>query len=424
MTTNHEAVAALPVGSNADKAAERALLVRRYAYCLAASESAVDFVAVDPDAGTVPLYLIQNGTVYEYDSLDSTTAASATCLITSEGKRYKSGPIDYPWSVLTVGTTAQPTSPAPAVGDRYLVPTAATGTDWAGKDGKVAIYTAAGWQFATVPVGRGLYAEDTNIRWYRNAAGTWTSGIGAVSIGAGGINITQILGAKASFVIKVENQTTTAPPASPVAPVAYIIGPSATDAWAGNDSKLAICLTDGTFTIITPTTGDSVYDKALSHSVEWNGTAWISATGAFVAISEPSFTSGTGSTTATGSGVYTYSDSTGPVTTQYRRDDNVSITYAAKRAGANLFFKYQATIVTNGSVVKFVGAIRRGNETTTLSHSLVAFSYSDPEMKDFTFVIGAADTAATTYKFGLWITDGGQNVLSLSRRLFYVMEAS
>src|SRR5690242_8777489 len=109
---NHEAVAAWPVSGNVSKALARALAVRRYAYCLTDDESAADLVAVDPDAGTIPLYLIQNGTLYEYDSTDSTTAAGATCLVTSDSKRYKSGSVPYPWSVLDKDLTAPPALPS------------------------------------------------------------------------------------------------------------------------------------------------------------------------------------------------------------------------------------------------------------------------------------------------------------------------
>ncbi len=282
MTFAHEAVAALPVLTSADKALIRALVTRRYAYALTSGESATDFVAVDPDAGTIPLYLIQNNILFQYDSTDTTTAHDGvTCLVTSDGKRYKSDTITYPWSVDDKDRTAQPVSPAPSVGDRYIIPTAATGTDWAGQDGKIGIYTAAGWRFATVPIGRFVYVEDETAFYHRNASGVWTAGVGSLAYGAASIPITAVIGATASFIVKVENQTTNTPPASPVAPVAYIIGSAPTGAWAGNVAKLAICLVSGTFTIITPAEGDEVYDKAQDKNFRWNGSSWISASGAF-----------------------------------------------------------------------------------------------------------------------------------------------
>lgn len=258
------------------------MLTRRTPLTLAASEDLANITVVDPATGVVPLYVIQNGTLYEYDSLDTTTAASAVCLVSGDvsGLRYKSGGITPPYSVLTKDTVAQPVSPAPTIGDAYLIPTGATGTDWAGKDGKLGIYSRAGWQFAISPIGRSLYVEDTNTRWYRNAAGTWVSGFGAVNVGPGGINITNILGAKASFVVKVENQTTNTPPASPVAPVAYIVGPAPAGGWSAySPGDLAVCLVSGTFTRIVPAAGDVVYDKSAGLPYSWTGSAWQTANG-------------------------------------------------------------------------------------------------------------------------------------------------
>jgi hypothetical protein len=82
-----------------------------------------------------------------------------------------------PSSVLTRSTIAQPATPA--VGDRYLIPAAATGVDWAGMDGRVGIYTAAGWRFAILPIGRELYVEDEDAKYYRNVVGAWIAGLSA-----------------------------------------------------------------------------------------------------------------------------------------------------------------------------------------------------------------------------------------------------
>src|SRR5258708_3575313 len=92
MSTNHEAVAALPVLGAADKALVRAMAARRFVYCLDTSESVTNFVAVDPNAGTLPLYLLQNSVLFQFDPLDTTTPNDGiTCLVTSDGKRYKVG---------------------------------------------------------------------------------------------------------------------------------------------------------------------------------------------------------------------------------------------------------------------------------------------------------------------------------------------
>lgn len=62
------------------------------------------------------------------------------------------------------GTTiAQPG--APADGDVYLIPTSATGADWAGQDGKLARFSSLagiGWEFYTPKKGWQLRVEDVN----------------------------------------------------------------------------------------------------------------------------------------------------------------------------------------------------------------------------------------------------------------------
>lgn len=342
MSFSHESVAALPVATDADKAAIRAMCTRRFAYALTASESATDFVAVDPATGVVPLYLIQNSTLFAYDSTDSTTAHDgATCLVSSDGKRFKSDTIAPPYSVLDKDTIAQPVSPAPSVGDRYLIPTSATGTDWAGQDGKIGIYTAAGWRFAISPVGRFLYVEDETAFYHRNTSGAWTAGVGSITHAANSISITHILGAKASFVVKVENQTTNAPPATPVAPVAYIIGPSPTGAWSGNAGKLAICLIDGVFTIITPDTGDTVYDKSIAQNYRFNGSAWVLSAGSVISFFRSFSTSP--AVTAAGGAYYVYNAATPPSSSHYRTALNVGLTFTPKSSISLLKFKISGT---------------------------------------------------------------------------------
>lgn len=71
-------------------------------------------------------------------------------------------------TVISATTTAEPGSPAD--GDLYLVPTGATGTDWAGEDGKLARYSGVlpGWEFFTPLEGWLLYVLDTDV------LGCWT----------------------------------------------------------------------------------------------------------------------------------------------------------------------------------------------------------------------------------------------------------
>ena len=98
----HEAVAALPVDGPASKALLRAMLTSRFIYCFDLDESVEDFVALDPESGAVPLYLLQNSTLYRYDATDTTTPHDGlTCLVTSDGLRYKYGDITIFLGLLT-----------------------------------------------------------------------------------------------------------------------------------------------------------------------------------------------------------------------------------------------------------------------------------------------------------------------------------
>lgn len=66
-------------------------------------------------------------------------------------------------SVLSATTVAEPVSPT--AGDRYIVPAAATGTNWAGQDGKVAVYDGTAWAFYAPAEGWKGRAEDTGQPW-------------------------------------------------------------------------------------------------------------------------------------------------------------------------------------------------------------------------------------------------------------------
>ncbi len=441
MSVNHEAVASLPVGGPADAALMRAMCERRFSYSLTGAESSLNLVAVDPATGVVPLYLLQNSTLFAYDSTDSTTAHDGvTCLVSFEGKRFKSGTISPPYSVLTKSTTAQPA--LPSVGNRYLIPTAATGTDWAGQDSKIGIYTAAGWRFAVSPVGRFLYVEDETAFYHRNAAGNWQAGIGSIALGAGSVTISNVLGASASFVIKVENQTTNAPPGSPVTPTAYIIGPSPTGAWAGNTGKLAMCLAAGSFTIITPVLGDEVFDKSLNTKYQFNGSAWISAAGSWVGRASV-FTASGSTAFAFLAASFNYSATSAPTTSLRRLIDSVGLPYTAKKSGATLRIHYSADVTfTTGSTSEgltgnLVIALFRDSVTSAIDWQLATSgidkfltgsAVSALAHLDNWFEVTAPDASSHTYSVAIISKYSVANVMTdagnLSRRLLEIEESA
>lgn len=96
-------------------------------------------------------------------------------------------------SVLSATTTAEPGSPA--AGDRYIVPASATGTNWAGQDGKLAVYEAGAWAFYTPAEGWNVRAEDTGQPWlYTSSAwalegATWGQYADDTAASGGGVPV-------------------------------------------------------------------------------------------------------------------------------------------------------------------------------------------------------------------------------------------
>lgn len=77
-------------------------------------------------------------------------------------------------AVLSRTTTAQPSSPTE--GERYIVPASATGSDWSGQDGSVALYQDGAWSFYRPANGWTAYVADNDERVTYNAADGWHRG--------------------------------------------------------------------------------------------------------------------------------------------------------------------------------------------------------------------------------------------------------
>jgi hypothetical protein len=85
-------------------------------------------------------------------------------------------------SVVSATTTAEPGSPT--AGDRYILPASATGTDWAGNDGKLAVYAESAWAFYTAKEGWQFRAVDTGVDWlYESSA--WAQKLCVMSSASG-----------------------------------------------------------------------------------------------------------------------------------------------------------------------------------------------------------------------------------------------
>lgn len=432
MPTNHEAVAALPNASAADKTLLRNLVTKRLAYVLADADDPTNLVAVDPDTGAAIIDIIYLGRVFHYDATDTTTPHDGTtCIVTSDGRRYKlaSGTEVVAYSVLDRDLAAPPISPS--IGDAYLVAAGATGA-WAGHSYEVAVYTIRSWEFLNFGIGRLIYVEDIDSYFHKDSGGNWLAGFGAQTLSSNSVPLSAAINFGKQLI--VENQTTTAPPVSPTVGTAYIIGPSATGAWAGHDAKIAICEVAGSFTIYTPGNGWEAYDKARGNSFHFDGSAWISSAGAFVGYK--SVESSTPVVNRSISTFYTYSNSVAPtkISGNY---DTLTLTYAAKRAGGvgdrNLVFEYQARYnisnTTAAGIKDITIALFRDAETTALDWISVAEyvqtgSVTESKFVNCRFEIPANDTAEHTYSIAILDVNAATSAQDIGRRRFTVRELS
>lgn len=418
MTTNHEAVAALPVSSDAVKQGIRDLLFRRNAYIINAAADALDLVAVDPASGAAIQDILLFGRVYHYDSTDTTSAHDGvTVLVSSEGRRYKlaAGTDVVVYSVISNLLTTPPVSPAASIGDAYLVAAAATGA-WSGHSDDIAVLTSRGWEFINVLTGRFVYVTagaNADTYYHLKANGTWTAGFGVQSLSSNTVPSSALINiGKTSFI--VENQTTNSPPGSPAVGVAYVIGPSPTGAWAGKAGQVAVCEVTGTWTYYAPSNGYQVYDKSLNAPYRYDGSAWTSAAGALIGNPNVVYTA-SGSTTSGGAGSYTYSTTTAPTTSQNYVEDSVTISYAAKKVGARLRFVYR---FDQGNANAGVAALFMDAVANAVDWFMFALNTNISNV--IVFETTAADTSSHTYKVRMVQTSGA--MAAPQRRRFSVEE--
>lgn len=274
--SNHDAVAALPISSDANQTLVRNVLVKRMPYALADADNPQTLVETDPTTGVVIIDILFHGKVFHVDATDTTTAHDGTtCLVTSGGVRYKlaAGSDVVAYAVLS----REDSDPAsPSIGDAYLVNVAATG-DLAGEDNDVAVYTARGWEFIDFGIGRLIYVEDEDVYYRRKTDGSWSAGFGNSALANGSVNPSAMNGGGGRVLWEVENQTTNTPPAVTNG-VAYIIGSAPTDEWAGKTAQIAHG-ENGAWVIYNPAAGWRAYDKAQTQDYQFDGSAWNSATG-------------------------------------------------------------------------------------------------------------------------------------------------
>lgn len=428
MPTQNEIAAAVEAQ---DADLMKAALVRRVGYCIAEDEDPQDFVALD--SGAVCLYLIYKGLLFELDADDSVTPHDGvSVIVTSDGYRYKTGDINYPYSILSVEENDPPGSPN--IGDALHIGSAPSG-DWVGHANEIAVYSRRGWVFFVPPEGRLFFCESDGKHYYMDGNGDFISGIKNFAAD-NTIPDAAVIGW--TFGRQVESQTVNDPPSSPGLGVYWIIGGAPTGDWSGHSGKVATSYDGSTWTIIDPLDGFMAFDKAVgANFIYRTGKGWVFAGGAWSQVADV-FTAGTGSTStpvAASGPSYSYSDTVAPTTSQYRRVDNVAIEHAAAAAGTrklrfDFSVRFTRTADSNAGGNAATVALFRDNESSAIAwmqgSTVSVNNTSDFESVAGFFLVDAPDAASHTYKLAVMGRTGTAtqlvSITSLSRRSFQLME--
>jgi hypothetical protein len=268
----------------------------RYVYCLPANANPADFDPRDGAGGYVPVIYYRQS-LFERDGTDTTTPASAVCLVTIDGSRYKITDYDLlmGYSIVAADVTTPPDpddvdeSLRPVEGQAWRVPAGGTG-DWSDKEDFIAVWTARSWAYVAPKIGRLVFNEATGGYEHIDVDGDWVNGVGSNPIANGVLVPNMVVGGGSRFNWVVENQTTNAPP-DPIDGVSYIVGPSPTGRWTGHSGKIATGENGGE-TLYTPAEGWLAYDKAQDGPFRHSGSVWLSSFGNF-SVTRRAYTSST-----------------------------------------------------------------------------------------------------------------------------------
>jgi hypothetical protein len=398
-----------------DPATLRSALIGRVIYALADAEDPTAFIA--NVAGRVPPALSWRGIVFWLDPNDTTTAGDGlTVLRTSDSYVYKAQTVDLRIRSVLSDTVSSPPA-SPALGDAYLVPAGATG-GWSSHQDDIAVFTANGWRFEEPDIGRWLLVESTD-GYKRYSAVGWLYGPGARSFSAGSIPLSAALGWGERVI--VESVQVLSPPAATKG-LRYIIPSGASGVWTGKTNTIAICEVDGTWTYYQPGVGWMAYDKAMARQLTFNGAAWESSVGAWVARKAVITNDGGNNSNVSGGG-YTYDPSTPPTTSHAGRRDENTLTYAARAAGAQLKFTYSARITLGGSANNIIAALFIDSNTNAIDWR--DFYLGGSGTYEHAFYVTAPDAAEHVYSVRYINAFGGSAAAGpLTRRAFEVQEAA
>jgi hypothetical protein len=224
--TAHAAIAAVPVAGTPNRSLLQAMLVTRLAYVLGDLEDPEAFDPRGEDGLIQTMVIGYRGQWFWYDEADGTTGHDGTtCIVTAAtGSVYKVFGVSLLITSVISNTLITPPDPddvdeeaRPNNGDAYLVPAAAEGP-WATWEDSIAVWVEARLEWFRIepkvgwPISVPGPTRDTVYR-YDSVQSAWIKGDGA-TLADRSVPLSAIIGTAASLTIRVQNQTTYAPPGS------------------------------------------------------------------------------------------------------------------------------------------------------------------------------------------------------------------
>jgi len=223
--TAHAAIAASPKTTSPNRALMQALLVSRVAYILGDDEDPTAFDPRGEDGSPVTLVIGYRGQFFWFDEDSVAGHDGTTVIVTSAtGGRYLVNDINLLITSVISKTLTTPPDPddvdeelRPSNGDAYIVPSAST-DEWATWAKSIAVWVEARREWFRILPKAGWYVSvpgDTRDTVYRydSVQSDWITGDGATAA-ADSIPLSAIIGVGASLTVRVQNQTTYAPPGS------------------------------------------------------------------------------------------------------------------------------------------------------------------------------------------------------------------
>lgn len=261
----HPVTEAIPVSGTAPAATLRQKLAASgvWPVLTAGAVSGTDLTGLDV------IEISLGGQSFIYAALDTTTAHDGvTCLVSSDGKRFKAGGLDWGDAICeTRALTAPPGSPT--IGLKWLLPAAPTGA-WASHGKAIAQWTASGWRFSAPSQGRKAYVKDEDKHLFYDATAAWVE-YPARSLAYGMIPPMSLTDPFA--IIRVEDARATPPGGMPGTGTAYIVAASPTGAFVGHVGKVARS-NGAAYEFIVPGEGSTVYRKDIGALYTYRSGAW------------------------------------------------------------------------------------------------------------------------------------------------------